>query len=125
MNYMGKSATPFAALKEDEISGDETRHWVVAGGGEPFGKVSSPIAEDRRSWRHRPILHDGERRVGLQARDNAAARLIKLRPPTKIVIAEVKNVSRSRLDRHLLGGRDVVDVRRCHHEVQRLIGIRI
>src|SRR5260221_9141805 len=106
MNYMGKSATPFAALKEDEISGDETRHWVVAGGGEPFGKGSSPIAEDRRSRRDRPILHDGERRVGLQARDNATARLIKPRPPSIIIIAEGEKVSRSPPYRHLPTGRD-------------------
>src|ERR1700688_2493054 len=98
LDIIGEDAQYLAGLDDDANFTDQIRHWVVAGGGEPFGKVSGPIAEDRRSRRNWPILHDGERRVGLQARDNATAPLIQPRPPTIIVIAEVENVGRSRLD---------------------------
>ncbi len=87
--------------------------------------MSGPIAQDRRSRWDRPILDDLKRCVGLKARDNAAIRLIEPCPPAIIVIAEVENVGRSRLDWHLLGGSDVVHVGRRHHEIKGLVGIGI
>ena len=98
LQIIGEDAQHLAGLDDDLNLADETRHRIVAGGGEPFRKIAGPVAYDRRSRRNGTILHDGERRVGLQSRDNTAARLIKLRPPTVIVIAEVKNVSSASFD---------------------------
>jgi len=83
------------------------------------------IAQDRRSRCDRSMLDDLKRRIGLEPRNNAAASLIEPRPPAIIVIAEVENVGRPPLDRHRLGGRDVIHVGRGHHEIKRLVGVRI
>ena len=50
---------------------------------------------------------------------------MQARPPAVIIVAEVEHIGRSRLDRHLLGGDDVVDVGRRHHEVERLVGVGV
>ena len=114
-----------AGLDHNPNFTDQTRHRVGAGSCEPFGKVPGSIAQDRRCGRDRPILDDRKRGIGLEARDDATARLIERRPPAIIVIAEVENVGRSRFDRHLLSGRDVIDVGWRHHEIERLVGIGI
>jgi len=122
---IGEDAQHLAGLDHDPNFADQTRHRVVTGSGEPFRKVSGPIAADRRSRWDRMILDDRKRRVGFEPRDNAAAGLIERRPPAIIVIAEVENVDSSRFDRHFLGGRDVIHVCRGHHEIKWLIGIGI
>ena len=104
---------------------DKGRHRVVARSRETLWKISGPIADDRASRWHRPIFDHRERRIGLELRDNATAGLMQPRPPAVVVVTEVENVGRSRLDRHLLGDRDVIDVGRSHHEIKRLVGIRI
>ena len=71
------------------------------------------------------MLRHLERRVGLEAGDDATAGCVEFGPPAVIVVAEVEHVGRARLDRHLLGGGDVVDVGRRHYQVERLIGIGI
>ncbi len=122
---IGEDAQHVAGLDHDLDFADQTRHRVVAGSGEPLRKVSDAIAQDRRSRRHWAILGHLKRRVGLEPCDNAAVSLMKLRPPAIIVVTEVENVGGSRLDRHLLGGRDVIDVGWRHHEIEWLIGIGI
>jgi hypothetical protein len=101
------------------------RHRIAAGGGEPRRQMADAIADDRRSRRHRPFFDDAEARIGLQARDDATSGIVELRPPAIVVIAEIKCVTRSGLDRHRLGSCDVVDVARGDHQIERLIGIRI
>ena len=54
-------------------------------------------------------LDQVERRVGLEAGDDPAAGGVELGPPGVIVVAEVEDVGGAGLDRHLLGGGDVVD----------------
>ena len=61
----------------------------------------------------RQFVQDGERRVLLEAGDDAAAGLVELRPPAIIVVAEVEDIGGARLDRHRLGGGDVVDAGRA------------
>ena len=51
-----------------------------------------------------------ERRILLEPRHQSAALRVELRPPGEVVIAEVEDVRRPRLDRHVFGGADVVDV---------------
>ena len=122
---IGQDAQHLAGVDYDLDLAHETRHRISAGRGEPFGKVSGPIAPDRRSRWDRSILDDLKGRIGLEARNDAAARPIKRRPPAIVVIAEVKNVGGTGLDGHLLGGGDVIDVGSGHHEVERLVGIGI
>ena len=122
---VGEDAQHFAGLDHDLNLADKTRHRIFAGGCEPFGKVTGPIAQNRRSRRDRPLLDDLERSVGLEARHNAAAGVMEPRPPAIIVIAEIENVGRPRLDRHLLGGRNVIDVGCSHRKIEWLIGIGV
>jgi len=68
--------------------------WIAAGRGEPLRKISSPIAQDWRSGRNRPILDDLKGCIALQPRDDAATGLIERRPPPIIVIAEIENIAR-------------------------------
>ena len=70
-------------------------------------------------------FHQGERRVGLEAGDDAAAFGVKLGPPAIIVIAQVEDIGGAGLDGHGLGGGDVVDVRRADRGIDRPIGVRI
>ena len=122
---IGKDAQRLAGLDNNPNFADEGRHRVVARSRETLWKISGPIADDRASRWHRPIFDHRERRIGLELRDNATAGLMQPRPPAVVVVTEVENVGRSRLDRHLLGDRDVIDVGRSHHEIKRLVGIRI
>ena len=66
-----------------------------------------------------------QRRVGLEPRDDAAAGLIQLGPPAVVVIAEIEDVGGPRLYRHLLGGRDVVDVGGADRVIDRMTEVRI
>ena len=120
-----KDAQNLAGLNLDPDFAHQLRHRVTAGCGQAFGKMPGAIAEDRRSRRNRPIFLDEKGRIGFQARDDTASRLIELRPPAEIVIAEVEHISRPRFDRHRLGGGDIIDVWRRHHQVKRLVGIGI
>ena len=87
--------------------------------------MSEAVAEHRRADFDRPLFDDGERRVGFQPRHDATGGLMQARPPAVIIVAEVEHIGRSRLDRHLLGGDDVVDVGRRHHEVERLVAVGV
>src|SRR3981189_909111 len=78
---VGEDAQHFAGLDHDLNLADKTRHRIFAGGFERFGKVTGPIAQNRRSRRDRPLLDDLERSVGLEARHNAAAGVMEPTPP--------------------------------------------
>ncbi len=125
LQIIGEDAQHLAGFDDDPKLAAETRHRIVARRGEPLRKIADPIVQDCRSRRNGTILDDRKRRIGLQSRDDAAACFIEPRPPSVVVIAKIKHIGRFRLDRHLLGGRDVVDVGRCHHQVQRLVSIGI
>ena len=103
----------------------ETGHPILARGGKPLGQMSEAVAQHRRAGFDRPLFDDGERRVGFQPRHDATGGLMQARPPSVIIVAEVEHIGRSRLDRHLLGGNDVVDVGRRHHQVKRLVGVGV
>ena len=62
---IGEDAQHLAGLDQDPNFADQIRHRVGAGSGEPFGKVSGSIAQDRRSRHDRPILDDCKRGIGL------------------------------------------------------------
>ncbi len=87
--------------------------------------MSDTVADQCGAGGDRPLFDDFEGRVDFQPGDDAAAGLIQARPPSVIIVAEIEHIGRSRLDRHLLGGDDVVDVGRRHHEVKRLVGVGI
>src|SRR3954467_11226830 len=61
----------------------------------------------------------------LQPGHDAAAERIELRPPGIIIITEIKDIGRSRFDRHFLRHRDVVDVGRADRGINRTIGVGI
>ena len=71
------------------------------------------------------FFHHVERRVGLEAGDDPAADGVELGPPGVVVIAEIEDIGGARLDRHLLGHGDVVDVGRGDCGIDRAIGIGI
>ena len=66
-----------------------------------------------------------ERRILLEPRHQPAALRVELRPPGEVVVAEVEDVSRPGLDRHRLGGADVVEVGGAHRVVDRPAQVRI
>ena len=66
-----------------------------------------------------------ERRVGLEAGDDPAAGGVEFGPPGIVVIAEIEDIGGARLDRHLLGRGDVVDVGRGDRGIDRTVGIGI
>jgi len=122
---IGEQAQYLAGVDPDLDFANQPTHGVLARGGKPLGKVADMIAEDRRSHRNRAIFNDLKGGVALEAGDDAAAGPMQPRPPAVVVVAEVEDISRSRLDRHLLGSGDVVDALRRHHEIKRLVGIGI
>jgi hypothetical protein len=73
--------------------------------------MADPIREDR-AVRHRQFFDHGQRGVGFEPGGDAALRAIELGPPGIVVIAQIKDVGGAGLDRHRLGGGDVVDPRR-------------
>ena len=87
--------------------------------------MADAIAEDVAVRATRLSWTAVKRRVLLQPRHEAAAGLVKLRPPAIVVVAEVEDVGGAGLDRHGFGRRDVVDVGRRHRKVDRSIGIGI
>jgi hypothetical protein len=90
-----------------------------------LGQMADAVGEDIRAVGDGVLGQHGELGVGLQAGHDAAAGAIEPGPPAVIVIAEVEHVSGVRLDRHGLGGRDVVDVGCCDGGIDRAIGIGI
>jgi hypothetical protein len=71
------------------------------------------------------LLDQPQRRVRLQPRDDPAAGFIQPRPPGIVVVAKVKDVGGAWLDRHRLGGGDVVGPAWCDGEIDRAEGLRI
>ena len=71
------------------------------------------------------FFHHLERRVGLEAGDDPAADGVEFGPPGIIVIAEIEDIGGARLDRHLLGCGDVVDLGRGDCGIDRTVGIGV
>jgi hypothetical protein len=65
------------------------------------------------------------RRILLEARHQPAALRVEPRPPGEVVIAEVENVGRPGLDRHVFGGADVVEVGGAQRVIDRPAQVRI
>jgi hypothetical protein len=83
------------------------------------------IGEDVAVWRDQQLFHHVERRVGLEPGHDPAADGIEFSPPGIVVIAEIKDISCARFDRHLPGRGDVVDVGRADRGIDRTVGIGI
>jgi GST-like protein len=83
------------------------------------------VGEDVAAFGDRQLFHHIERRVGFEAGDDPAAGGIEGSPPGIVVIAEIEDISGARLDRHLLGHGDVVDVGRGDRGIDRTIGIGV
>lgn len=66
-----------------------------------------------------------ERGVGLEARHDAATGQVERGPPGIVVIAEIEHIGGTGLDRHRLGGGDVIDIGRRHGVIDRPAGIWI
>jgi len=122
---VGEDAQDLAGFGPHPHLSHQSRHRILARGGEPLGQMSDTVADQCGAGGDRPLFDDFEGRVDFQPGDDAAAGLIQARPPSVIIVAEIEHIGRSRLDRHLLGGDDVVDVGRRHHEVKRLVGVGI
>src|SRR5438105_4117308 len=105
---IGKDAQFLASLDNNPDFSHQPRHRILTRCGEPFRKMSDPIANDRRSSWNWPTFDNLKRRVDLQPCDDATAGTVQFRPPGKIVIAEVENVGRFRLNRHFFGGCNVI-----------------
>ncbi len=88
-------------------------------------QVSDAVVEEGRALGRRPLLDHGQLGVGFQAGDDAAAGPVQLGPPAEVVIAHVEDVGGSRLDRHGLGGGDVIDLGGGHFEIDRRIGVGV
>ena len=73
----------------------------------------------------RQFFHHVERCVGFEPGDDPATDGVEFSPPGIIVIAEIEDIGGTRLDRHLLGHGDVVDVGRGDCGIDRAIGIGI
>ena len=69
-------------------------------------RMSPPSGTGSSSITSSGVLH-------LEAGDDPAAGGVELGPPGIIVVAEVEDIGGARLDRHLLGHGDVVDVGRA------------
>jgi len=102
-------------------------HWqrILAAGRQPLWQMTDAVAEDVAALGHLVFMHDGQRRILLQPRHEPAAGIVDPRPPSIIVIAEIEHGRRAGLDRHRLGGRDVVDVGRRHRKIDRPVRVRI
>src|SRR6516225_6036711 len=114
-----------AGLGDDAHLAYRVRHRITAALGLARGQEADAVGKNVGALRHRQLLHHSERRVGLEAGDNPALRGVEPSPPGIIVIAEIKDIGGARLDRHLLGRGDVVDVGRAHRGVDRTIGVGV
>src|ERR1700730_2342127 len=120
-----EDAQYLAGLDFDLDFAHPLRHRVIARSSKALRKVSNQSAQNRRLRRPRRLLKNCKRSVAFETRYNTTARAMQRRPPTIVVIAEVKYVRSSRFDRHFLGGRNVIHVCRGHMQVKWLVGIGI
>ena len=91
----------------------------------PGRQMADAVGEDRTACGHRQLGDASERRVGLEAGYDAAASSVHLRPPAVIDVAQVKDVRRTGLDRHYLGGGDVIDLGCGHRRIDRPVDVGI
>lgn len=63
--------------------------------------------------------------LALQTRDDVAAFGVELRPPAIVIVTGIEDIGRHGANRHVLGGRDVVDVRSTQRGVKRAIGVGV
>ena len=112
IEVVAEDAQHLAALGLDPDLAYGVAHGVAPAPGLAGGQEADAVGEDRACLGQRQFPSQGQRRVGLEAGDDAAAGGVELGPPAIIVIAKVENVGGAGLDRHGLGGRDVVVVLR-------------
>ena len=97
---------------------------VLAAGCQALRQRGDTVGQDRTVPLHRAGLDQGDRRVLLQAGDEAAAAGIERGPVSEVVIALVEDVGGAGLQGEALGRGDVVDPRRGHGKADRRVCAR-
>lgn len=126
IEVVGQHPQDGARLDLDPDLADGVAHRVAPAVRRPFRQEADPVGRHvGGTGRHRARLGHAQRGVGLKPGDDAAGSPVELRPPAVIIVAEVEDISGARLDRHRLGGGDVVDSGRGDAEVERAVGVGV
>ena len=83
------------------------------------------VGEDHAARGYNQFFDHRQRGIGFEASDDPALCRVELGPPGIVIIAQIENVGGAGLDRHRLGGGDVVDPRRGDRGIDRPVGIGI
>lgn len=97
----------------------------AARAGHALGQKADAVGQEVGGIGHRLFGGHFERGVGLQTRDEAAARGVEFGPPAKVIVSQIKDIGHAGFDRHRLGRGDVIDPLAGEGGVKRAVGGRV
>ena len=92
----------FAALQSDAHLAHHLAHRLLAAGGEALGKVAKPVGEMLLSAGTSRSSTTVNRRILLQAGDDAAAGLVEFGPPGEVIVTKIEGIGGTPGNRHAL-----------------------